>query len=315
MPKTNKSAKSVAPAAPAVSHAVPMPNPASPAKKGSVIDRFRAKAAPTTVKVKEDDRPVVMLDADTEEQFIQYAAASEIFARFEERKKSLSAPLTEVLFDKYVDALWNSKRRPQNPNIKASADGKLEATGMFTVTAGQRVQVPMPPVNPGEPLEDAMIRSLTGIGMSRTNAATFVTNEISFVPKWDLNFTESLQADDDNQRTAAEVLFCVINGEDADGNALDLASRLSFLESISENGWNALRDKITGSTTYVPSLVDGDGFLDRVCMYVDSRDELGKLLTLFKPVKGFRSVKFAVSDTETAKNQKLLAESKSVIGA
>jgi hypothetical protein len=315
MAKTTKSTKSAAPA-PAVSHAVPKPNPATPAKaKASVIDRFRSKAAPTTVKVKEDDRPVVMLDSETEEMFVQYAAASEIFSYAEDRKKGLSAPLIDVLFDKYVDALWNTKRRPQNPNIKASSGGKLEATGMFTVTAGQRLQVPMPPVNPGEPLEDAMIRSLTGIGMSRTNAASFVTNEISFVPKWDLNFTESLQSEDDNQRNAAEVLFCVINGEDAEGNALDLANRLSFLESISENGWNALRDKISGSTTYVPSLVDGDGFLDRVCGYVDSREELGKLLTLFKPVKGFRSVKFAVSDNETVKKQKLLAESKSVIGA
>lgn len=300
----------------AASHSVPKPNPATPVKaKVSVIDRFRSKTAPTTTKVKEDDRPVVKIDEETQEQFVDFAAASEIFALAEERKKSLSVPLIDVIFDRYVDTLWATKRKPQNPNIKASVEGKLEATGMFVISTGARIQVPTPKVNEGEPLEDAMIRSLTDIGISRTNAANFVTNEVSFVPSWNLNFTETLQSQDDPQREAAEVLFCVINGEDAEGNALDADARLEQLKSISDNGWDALREKIVGNTTYVPSLVDGDGFLDRVCNYVDSRDELGKLLALFKPTKGFRSVKFAVMDNETVKKQRLWSEAKTVVGA
>lgn len=308
--KTNKTAPAPA-ATPAAAHAVPMPN----RPKASVIDRFKAKTAPTTAKVKEDDRPVVALDSETEEQFVQFAAASEIYSLAEERKKSLSTPLTEVIFDKYVDCLWNSKRQPQNPNIKAKVDGRLEATGMFVISTGARIQVPMPKANEGEPLEDAMIRNLTEIGLSRTNAASFVTNEVSFVPAWNLNFTEALQSSEDIQREAAEILFCVINGEDAEGNVLDATSRLKTLQAISESGWECLKEKIIGNATYVPSLVDGNGFLDRVCNYVDSREELGRLLSLFKPTKGYRSVKFAVSDNETVKNQRLWSEAKTVIGA
>jgi hypothetical protein len=312
----SKTVKTSAAAADPAAHAVPRPNPAMPPKaKTSVIDRFRSKTVPTTTKVKDDDRPVVKIDEETQEQFVNFAAASEIYALAEERKKSLSVPLIDAIFDRYVDALWNTKRKPQNPNIKASVEGKLEATGMFVISTGARIQVPMPQVNEGEPLEDAMIRSLTEIGISRINAANFVTTEVSFVPGWSLNFTETLQSQDDFQREAAEILFCVINGEDADGNALDHAGRLQQLKSISDNGWDALREKIVGNATYVPSLVDGEGFLDRICNYVDNREELGKLLSLFKPTKGFRSVKFAVMDNETVKKQRLWNEAKTVVGA
>lgn len=314
--KTVKKTTDDAAAPAAAAHSVPKPNPTTPVKaKGGVIDRFRAKTAPTTAKVKDDDRAVVQIDEQTQEQFVEFASASEICSYAEERKKSLSVPLIDTLFDKYVDTLWTTKRKPQNPNIKASVNGRLEATGMFVISTGARIQVPMPQVKQGEPLEDAMIRSLTEIGISRTNAASFVTNEVSFVPSWNLNFTESLQSQDDSQRTAAEILFCVINGEDADGNVLDADARLRYLESIENDGWDALRDKIVGKTTYAPSLVDGEGFLDRICNYVDSRDELGKLLCLFKPTKGFRSVKFGVMDSETVKKQRLWNEAKTVIGA
>lgn len=318
MPKSKKTSATTEAAAKdsTPTHAVPKPNPVAPAKaKSSIIDRIRAKTPPTTVKVKEDDRPVVVLDAEAEEKFVKFSAASEICTLAENQKKKLSVPLIDYLFGKYVDTLWESKRQPKNPNINASIGGRLEATGMFVISTGARIQVPMPQVNPGEPLEDAMIRSLTAIGISRPNAAAFVTNEVSFVPSWVLDFTESMQTQDSVRREAAEILFCIINGEDADGNALDAEGRAEFVKSISENGWNSLRDKIIGGASYAPSLLDGEGFLDRVCNYVDSREELGKLLTLFKPTKGFRSVKFAVSDDETVKKQRLWNESKVVVGA
>jgi hypothetical protein len=193
---------------------------------------------------------------------------------------------------------------------------------MFIVSTGSMIKVAMPPVKPGEPLEDALVRSLTEMGISKSNATRLVSEEVSFVPQWSLNFTDMMRGVSKSgtitpatpvQMSAAEALFMVIQGEDAEGNALDAKKRLEMIKEISDDGWEALQRNVSDQTTYQPTMVDGSGFLDRVCGYADDREDLGKILTVFKPVCSLKSVKYAVSDSKEMKNERLFEEFKDLV--
>jgi hypothetical protein len=160
------------------------------------------------------------------------------------------------------------------------------------------------------------------MGISKSNATRLVSEEVSFVPQWSLNFTDMMRGVSKSgtitpatpvQMSAAEALFMVIQGEDAEGNALDAKKRLEMIKEISDDGWEALQRNVSDQTTYQPTMVDGSGFLDRVCGYADDREDLGKILTVFKPVCSLKSVKYAVSDSKEMKNERLFEEFKDLV--
>lgn len=295
----------------------------APKKRSSVVDRYRGKVKPMTPAVKPDARPVIDIDDETKEKFVEFAATKELFDIFEESKKEQTSDIYRAIFDKYKDALWKSKTQPKNPSIKvANASGSLEAEGQFIVQVGTKIKINMPSVGEDELPEDVLMTSLVDLGVKKSNAAKIIENEVSFVPQWSLNFTDmlhgvnvegKLQQASDAQISASEILFQVINGHDEDGNNLDSKSRLDMLKKISEEGWVLMKQNIESHTKYYPQLVDGADFLDRVCSYAETREELDSILMVFCPVHFCQRVKFACSDTPEAKTSRLVAEATSKI--
>lgn len=321
---TKKAAKKVDASVEVEKHAIPTAGDrAAPAKTSRVIDRFRVKAKPNTKAVKADERPVIDIDEETQRRFVDFAAAKELFDLVEAEKSTLSKEVSRSVYDKFVDALWHAKSQPQNPAIKVKNSlGKVDAEGQFIVQGGSKIKVNMPEVGEEEQPEDALVRALTDLGLPYASAENLVGTEVSFVPQWSLNFTDLLRGEvkegkivppTDTQLSAAEALFCVLNGEDAEGNRLDSKGRFDLLKSISENGWQALNENVEGHTTYFPTLVDSANFLDRVCNYASSREELDAILTVFTPVYFCSRVKFAVSDSAEGKTERLLDEAKSIL--
>lgn len=306
-----------------VKHSIPTAGERSSPTKSRVIDRFRAKAKPNTKAVRADERPVVELDTETQHRFVDFAAAKELFDLVEAEKSTLSKEVSRSIYEKFVDALWHAKSQPQNPAIKVkNSVGKLDAEGQFIVQGGSKIKVNMPEVGEDEQPEEALVRALTDLGLPHASADSLVGAEVSFVPQWSLNFTDLLRGEvregkivppTDTQTNAAEALFCVLNGEDAEGNRLDSKGRLELLKSISEDGWKALNENVEGHTSYFPTLVDSANFLDRVCNYASSREELDAILTVFTPVYFCSRVKFAVSDSAEGKTERLLDEAKSIL--
>jgi hypothetical protein len=292
-------------------------------RRSAIIDRYRSKMKPMTPAVKADSRPIIDIDDETKEKFVTFAATKELFDIFEETKKEQTSELYAAIFEKYKDALWNSKTQPKNPAIKVNKpDGSLEAEGQFIVQVGSKVKINMPPVDDDELPESALIASLVNLGVNESNAIRLVENEVSFVPQWSLNLTEMLDgvivdgrlqpASDDEVRTS-ELLFQVIKGHDEDGNDLNAKSRLEMLKKIPENGWDLIRQNVENHTKFFPQLVAGADFLDRVCGYAESREELDLILTVFCPVHFCQRVKFACSDSPDVKTARLVAEATSEI--
>lgn len=308
-------------------HSVPMPIQAaqdSPVlNMDDIINQFRGAVAPTTKKSSVKDRPIIDLDDQTQRDFVDFAAAKVVL---DDAKANYEGKYDEVvgeIFDRWVDTLWETKTQPENPSIKASIKGRLEATGLFTISTGSSLKIDMPEVLPGEAMEHAMVRGLVASGVSETNAARLVKEEMSFVPKWELNLTDMMRGviksgkltpSTDVQKNAAGMIFLAIQGRGPDGKPLTPAGRVKMLEGINEAGWVALQSNLGDNTTYAPVLKDGDTFLDRVCGYADTREELGFILGRIKPVRSMRSVEFAVSDDADTRRERLVEEAKDMIG-
>lgn len=302
----------------AVKHSIPMAGE----RRVSVADRLRKKTKPTTRSPKDSERAVIQIDPGTQERFVAFACTKEIYDLADAQKGQQQKLVSGEIYEKFVDALWMSKSQPQNPAIRAK-DGDTDAEGMFIVSGGSKIRISMPEAEEGEELEAALARELATAGVDETNAERLVSNEVSFMPEWKLNFTDMMRgemrggkitAPTPTQTTAAEILLCVINGEDLEGDPLTPESRAEMLQSISDDGWFAIQANVEAGTKYVPMLVDSEGFLDRVCNYASSRDELRSILTVFSPVYFCSHVKYAVSDSAEDKRKKMLNEAKAILG-
>jgi hypothetical protein len=290
-------------------------------KHGRVVDRFRRKEKTvSTPKVK--DRPVIEIDEETKENFIIFAATKELLETFEDEKKTLTGSLYDSIFSQYKEVLWNSKTQPKNPAIKVEKDGLLEAEGQFIVQVGSKIKINLPPVGEDEMPEDVMLKSLVDLGVSEENARRLIEKEVSFAPKWTLNFTDMLYGSmtdgkivpaTEKQVAASEILFQVMNNEDEEGNPLNFKSRIEMLKKITEEGWDLLNQNIKENTKYYPQLTDGAGFLDRVCSYANTFRDLDAILTVFQPVHFCQRVKFACSDPADVRLSRLISEADRIV--
>jgi hypothetical protein len=307
-------------------HSIPaMGERRGPAKKSSLIDRHRRDLKVTTHKsVKDSERPVIDIPEDVQAKFVEFTCVKEVFDLVEEEKKIRQKDVSSDIYERFLDVLWTSKCQPVNPNIKASTpSGKLDATGQFIVSAGSRLKVNMPEPKEEEDPSDALVRGLVAAGVSPGNAERLVAEEVSLVPQWNLNFTDMIRGEivegkitnpTQTQTDAAETLFCAIHGEDREGNEIGDEERLELLAAISQSGWEALRTDIKKRTKYFPILSNSKDFLDRVCDYADTREELSSILSVFVPLYYPQRVVFAPSDTETAKKNRMVSDVKSIIG-
>jgi hypothetical protein len=310
-----------------VKHSVPMAGDresASPSpRRSKLVDRFRGKVKPATKEVKSDARPVIDIDDETKQKFVDFAAARELSHMFEEHEKEYTAELYGSIFERYKAALWKSKSQPVNPSIKVNKpDGSLEAEGQFMVQTGAKIKIKMPPVPEGQMPEDVLLKALVDLGVKEENAVRLVEKEVSFVPQWSLNFTDMLNGvisegkftpASDPQIAASEALFQVVQGQDEDGNPLSAKDRIDLLKQITEEGWVLIKQNIEGHTKYFPQLVEGKLFLDRVCNYADTIEELDSILTVFEPIHFCSRVKFACSDTDEEKKKRLCGIADSTI--
>lgn len=309
-----------------VRHSIPAmgERTAPSAAPSSVIDRHRRKFKPTSKPVKDSERPVIDIPQSTQSKFIDFACTKEVFDLVEKQKKTQQADVSSEIYESFVDALWRSKCQPANPNIEArTSSGKVDATGQFIVASGSKIKISMPEANDGEDPEDALVRGLVNAGVDPANAERLVSSEVSFVPSWTMSFTDMMRgevkegkinAPNPTAASAAEILFCAIQGEDTGGNPIDEKGRIELLKKISGDGWISLKSDIEKRTVYVPILVDSKDFLDRVCGYAESREELRSILAVFSPTHYCQRVVFAPNDSESSKKSRMVAEAKAVIG-
>ena len=108
MPATKKKSES------AKEVSVPM---AERKPRSKLIGVFAGKMKPAPKSIKKNERPVIDLPREIQEQFVRFAATKNLFDVFEDRKKEQTGLLYSSVFEKFVDQLWATKKQPQNPSI------------------------------------------------------------------------------------------------------------------------------------------------------------------------------------------------------
>lgn len=254
-----------------------------------------------TTKAKKADRPVVDLDDELKRDFVEFVMLKSIESRVSDEKDEITKDVYSRIFEKYTQSLWASKIQPVNPSVVVkNLKGDVEASGMFIVMVGSKIKINMPSIDDKTPVE-CLISALVSYGVDEENAFALVQEQVFFVPDFSLNFTEmingqiisgKLQSSSEIQKNSATILFKSIFD-----NFENKESRLDFLSNISEDGWIALKEKVNSSIKYEPKLRDGANFIDNVCKYASSYEELCGILKVFVPLYYCRSCVFAPEDS------------------
>jgi len=250
---------------------------------------------------KTKDRPIVELDDELKEDFVQFVMLKTIEDRMGESKKEITDDVYSRIFEKYTQSLWKAKVQPKNPSVVVKNDsGQTEASGMFIVMVGSKIKINMPSLDGKSPIE-ALVSGLISYGVDEENAANIVQEQVFFVPEFSLNFTEmingrivsgKLESSSDIEKTSATILFKSIFD-----NFEDKEQRLDFLSNITEEGWMSLKESVNSRIKYEPRLRDGANFFDNICKYASSYEELCGILKVFRPVYYCKSCQFAPKDS------------------
>lgn len=303
---------------------VPTAGDGAPTKKLSLAARFAKKSKPTTTAVKKKDRAVMEIPKEIAKKYAEYAPTKALFDLFEARNKTEKAQLNEDLWAEWIKLLWHKKSQPQNPKIVVKNDhGEVDCEGMFQITTGSKIKIDMPPVGDDEEPDEVFAQALIDLGVEADDAVELVEREIDFTPIWTCNFTTLMHGEfgndftpaTDNQKAVGERLFLALMGQDEEGNELDAKGRAKLLADIPDEGWDALQEHVSDNTKYGVQLVDPGSFLDRVCNYAHSEDQLAAILSMITPLYFMTRTKAFVSDDPAAKADRLIEEAAKRLGA
>jgi len=181
--------------------------------------------------------------------------------------------LDEICRKSFADCLWENKSKPENPKIRVEDDGSVfEETFVFK----NDFFIQMPQVEEGQDPADAFRDKLIAHGMDSTRAQALVSAELV----WKLtDSVHNLQLADgeipsDELASALFAIYVWLHGPDP---TITMTQELK--QALCGRSWSPveLRDKA--------------GFLQRVCVYCGTREELGTVLELIKPKTAHTSVK------------------------
>lgn len=248
------------------------------------------KKAPAADKKK--TRPEMKLSEETEAQFARVAPAKVLFDYLESYLKTEKSQLTELLRGEFLATLWKIKTQPANPTITARSQGKPDATALFALVAKWHVEEVK--CKKREAPDDAMARMLVEVcGLSEDKAMALVATELDFSPRTTIPLTDLLAGDDALAKEAAQKLFNFLVEGVADAFEPEEVAALLVVEA---------KVKVL------------DGFVDRLCTYCQSPQELEAILTtLIKPEWHLKSCKFGVSDAMDVRAQRLLIAAGAII--
>lgn len=308
MAQTQAKASTKATASPSI----PAPGDGPVTKKPSLAERFRAKAKPATKTVKEKDRPTIDLPDEIVDLLKEYAPLKQIFDLVDKRNKREKKAINAAIWPLYVKALWQKKSQPKNPGIEIKGEnGKVDITAMFQVNTGSKIKINMPSCSEDQEPDEVFVEALVDAGLEEQDAINLVQKEIDFTPQWSVDFTALLTSKNDKEREAAEKLFTHLQGEDAEGNSIPSDTPLVF----TPEELNYLQCHINGRCKFQARLTDGDNFLDRVCDYAHSAEQLETILAFITPEFFINRTKFGVSDDPATCNERLIEMAATMLGA
>jgi hypothetical protein len=282
-----------------------------------LLSGLTAGKKPTPKKAETSSRPEMELPAELEQTFKRFIGAHALCELVEARRDQEKAVLDVGCFDEWTERLWKSKARPANPSVKLDKDNKPDMSAIYQVQ--ERYVMNFPAAEGADPAEVAIElfqNMFSALGMKDSealdSATRLVQNELDFTPKTTIDFNRLVNGHyegegknrtwvdaSDAEQTLASKVIALLNCRSAK-DAVDC----DFLTDEEQ----AQLIEVKLNVTVKPH------FLQRVCSYVNSLEQLRAIFTVIKPVKYPSHVKFAASDTPENKNRRLYSEAKDILG-
>jgi len=290
---------------------IPTAGQGKPTSRPNVLARFSKKAKPKTKKVAKKDRPKLPITPDLEEKLKSYAPLKRLTDLLEARRKQEAKDLGEAIWQHYIDFLWQKQKAPETPKIEArDENGKVDCQAQYMVQQGLKIKIKLPPMDEDDDAAEVFIAALVDQGVDEDDARNFVESELDLTPQWSIPITTLCAGDDPQLKNAAEKLFLWLQGEDEDGNELDDDAPLVL--DASEKV--ALGEYVNEEAVTDPKLVDPSNFLDRVCNYFSTNDDIAAVLSMVTPTHFLSRTEFGVSSSEAEKTARLKEQANEIVG-
>lgn len=267
------------------------------AKRGTKAEPKKAETDRWTLTL--DDKPKLRDEVD---ELIRLATVEDEVGPLVKQRK---ANVTRQLFDIWSEKLWDTKKVPDNPQIKLKKIVEKKPTQMddmsliFQVNFNAKGLDNLVPKDLPEDktAQDVLQELLTGpgVGLSEKNALALLKEvdgeiEVTTITDFVGSFNDMYTSSDANIKSAATKLLTYLQAEQSD-------------KPVKMTAFTA--DEAAAVIKTVQIVRVKEGFFERVCKYVENLEQLRKLVLFIKPTLKISSVEFAISDKKSEKIERL----------
>jgi hypothetical protein len=264
----------------------------------ALLGQLQAETPLTLVDTNSKSRPTLELSPAARKAFEAWVPAKKLCDTFTINEDLLNVEFKGLVFDQWIDLVWEKKAIPQNPRFNTDKKGTNlpDMSAMFQVQKRLSVQ--------GESAAETT-QLLIDMGVDAQNAKALVAVEISYTPVTALrSFTELSQGHRDE-------------GEWVPATDVERAAAsklLLFAMGKPSEPLNADERKVAITNDPCVVVKSPNDFFGRILTYANTRDQLAAIFKVIQPVYFNGQAKFAISDTVKARADRLVDEAKSVLG-
>ena len=247
----------------------------------------------------------IHLDEEAQEVFTRWISAKIVAEPVMQRLENSKDILNEICLQEFCTKYFESRSRPSNPQLETEKNNTVDHTASWLFT--DKFKVKLPEVTEGLDAKSVYISAFTDSGLHPHDAESLVNNELILNPVIGVRpITDLLTGHYGSGREfvpATEI-------EKSAGKKLAMfltASGKTTIEGLTDDEKIALIHRDSGVTLR-------DGFLERVCAYAKSVDQLIAIFNLIKPVSYPAYPKFAVGDNPVEQSNRKIAAAADILG-
>lgn len=250
-------------------------------------------------------RPNLRLDDQDTALLEEYITAHTLMDAIEDRHDQVKQSLLTRMADKFTEAMWRTKRRPQNPHVRTlTAEGYLNDSAIYQLQSTFNLSQYEGEEDPKGALLDALTEPETPNPLDRDKAALLIRREIIFSPALYIrgitDLTEGrfeknawVYASEEEKQAGAKLINYLQAKPDIDGNITIKALTRDELNIVLVH-----KHRI--------KVKDVSGFFKRIFHYVDTLGQLRRVFKIMKPTNFISNAQFALSSSQYDKRQRLI---------
>lgn len=246
------------------------------------------------------------LDENGQEVFERWIEAKILSEPVLQRMENSKDALNAICLREFTEKFYEARNRPSNPQLVCTKEGKEDHTATWLFT--DKFKVRLPEVQDGQDAKTTYIAAFCEIGLHATEAEKLVHNELIINPVIGVRPINDLL---NGHFGKSREFIPASDIEKSAGRKL-----AAFLTARSESTFEPLTDEER------MVMIERDngvavrtGFLERVCSYVKSANELMAIFKLLQPVVYPSYAKFAINDNPVEQGNRKISAAAHILGA